>query len=64
MDGQLVPLDPPKPGSRQAPKTRDEAELEQRITAESFARLLEVLARKNILDSKELIFILMGVDHE
>lgn len=57
-DGQLLPLDPPKPASREAPRHRDDVVAEA-IKAESFAMLLEVLAEKNILNEKDIIRILM-----
>lgn len=57
-DGQLVPLDPPKPPTTPPPKHRDDVVAEA-IKAESFAMLLEVLAEKNILNEKDIIRILM-----
>lgn len=57
VDGQLIQLDPPKP-RQEAPRHRDEKPAAPE--AKAFATLIEVLAEKNILNTKDVIRIFSG----
>lgn len=58
LDDQLIPINPGSVRREEPPKSKTEAHVEEQIRAKSLATLVEVLAEKGILDSKDIIRIL------
>ena len=65
LDGQLIPFKRGEPPKREAPRPAGGG-VENRTpdSAQAFARLMDIMVRKEMLTASELVYIFGGVDHD
>lgn len=61
-DGTLVMKKKPEPPRQPAPKERDSTPATEQIKAKAFTMLVEILAEKGLLDTKDVIRIFGAAD--